>query len=125
MRVMGDTCKQSETVPNQLNSSGICNSCQEAAIEQHILQCNDCETKYHADCDNRTPFCVRSFLKSFKGLKNKANFMFVCDHCVTRRENNEASSTKEQLAAVVQALALLTLEVKALKEDKANSAEHT
>ena len=41
--------------------------------------------------------------------------MFVCDHCITRRENREASTMKDQLAEVVAAIAVLTKAVSTLK----------
>ena len=102
-------------VPYQLDHCGICTSCETAVNELHILECYDCKEKFHGDCDNSAGICMKSFMKSFNGRRNKQNFIFVCDSCITRREYNEASSMKEQLASVVSAVASLTKEVEALK----------
>ena len=110
---------QSEMVPYQIKDNGICNTCETAASENHILECRDCKNQFHGCCDNNYPFCVKSFLSTYKSLRNKTNFPFTCDHCVTRWENNEASSTKNQLAEVVKAVAALTEEVRELKGEKA------
>ena len=58
-----------------------------------------------------------TFLKSFKAVKCD-NYVFVCDHCLTTRETVEASSCKEQLAEVVEAVKKLANEVSELKKEK-------
>ena len=104
-------------VPHQIDTSGICTTCQANVSEQQLIECYDCKNKYHADeCDNKATFCSKSNLKIFKGLqRNRGNFIFICDGCITRRELNVASSMKDQLEAVVESVALLTKEVKSLK----------
>ena len=88
-------------VSHQISNNGICNTCEAAASDNQMLECSECDMKYHADCNNTTPFCTKTFLKSFK-IKSL-------------RGNNEASTVKDQLAAVVSSLAVLTKEVAALK----------
>ena len=105
-------------VPHQIANSGICSTCKSVANEQQILECYDCKTKYHVDCDNTAAFCTKSFLKSFEGMKVNNNFIFVCDHCITSRENKEASTLKDQMAEVVASVALLAKEVSAQKNEK-------
>ena len=103
---------------HQLDNNGTCTTCQAIAKEQDIVECLDCKTKFHADCDNIRPYCTnRAFLDTHVRMSRGStnNFPFMCDHCLTRREHNEASSLKEQLAAVVESVATLTKEVKDLK----------
>ena len=102
-------------VPHEIDRSGNCFTCKAAANEQQILECYDCETRYHNECENNVVYSNKSFVKSFKALKNNNNFIFVCDHCKTRRENLGASSMKDQLAEVVSAIASLTKEVADMK----------
>ena len=56
----------------------------------------------------------KTFLTTFKALKSP-NFIFLCDACLTKREQLEASSLKEQLASVVNSVSELAKEVKSLK----------
>ena len=105
-------------VQHQINSSGTCTTCQASVNEKQYVECFICDVKLHADCGGATPFCNKTFLKSFKALQSNKNFFFVCDHCQTNRENVAASTLKEQLADVVTAVAQLTREVKELKNEK-------
>ena len=106
-------------VPYQLSDSGDCSTCHSAPTDLQILECYDCQNKFHADCGNNG-YCCKSFAKSFKGIRNNTNFLFVCDKCIIRRENNEASSTREQLAAVIETLAILKEDVKDLKNARSD-----
>ena len=55
-------------------------------------------------------------MKTFKGIqKNSANFLFVCNHCITNREKTEAATLKEQMAEVVASVSKLAKEVSELK----------
>ena len=105
----------------QIDGSGTCSTCKESARDQDIVNCLDCKTRFHADCNNIRPFCSnRAFLDTHIRMSrnNTNNFPFMCDHCLTRRENNEASSLKEQLAEVVKSISVLTKEVQAIKQSK-------
>ena len=102
--------------PHEIDNGGVCTTCKSATRESQILECSDCKKKYHADCDNTSPFCTKAFLKSFKGARG--NFKWSCNHCVTHNENTEASSLKQQMANVVAAVAELTKEVTAMKSEK-------
>ena len=104
-------------VPYEINGSGTCSSCDAIAVEQHILECFTCRRTFHAECDNNASFATKSFVKSFKGLRNNINFFFVCDHCITNRENTEASSLKQQMAEVVASVSRLAKEVSDLKKE--------
>ena len=106
---------QSKMVPHQIDDSGICTTCQAAANDAQVLQCYDCKTHYHVDCGNTMICGTRSFIKTYKGLKNKENLLFVCDHCLTSRENVEASTLKQQMAEVVKSVTRLTREVAELE----------
>ena len=53
----------------------------------------------------------------FKKLRNR-NFTFVCDPCLTRRENNQASCLKEQISDLALTVQTLANEFKSFKEEK-------
>ena len=101
---------------HQINTSGTCNTCQTVANKDHILECYDCKTKYHAQCGTAAPFACKTFVNTFKGIqKNSSNFLFICDHCITNRENTEAAALKEHMAEVVASVSRLAKEVSELK----------
>lgn len=102
----------------QIENSGTCNTCNVEASEIHILDCFICKKRYHGLCNGTTPFTTKTFLNAFKKLQNNDSFWFVCPHCVTDRENTEASTLKDQMAEVVKAVAQLTREVTDLKKGK-------
>ena len=113
-------------VDHQIDESGSCTTCKTSALDKDIVNCLDCKTKFHADCNEIRPFCSnRAFLDTHIRMSrnNTNNFPFMCDHCLTRRENNEASSLKEQLAEVVKSIAVLTKEVQSLKQSKEEDAQ--
>ena len=104
-------------IPHLINENGICGTCEAVANDMQWVQCFFCKEKFHGECGANATFCTKTFLKQFKGLKS-SNFWFICDTCITKHENIEASSIKQQLAEVVSSVANLAKEVKALKEEK-------
>lgn len=104
-------------IANQIRDDGICTTCNVNANEKHIVECQTCNTKFHADCATNLPFCNRAFLREFMKLKKDTCFHFTCNHCRTSRENVEAASTKQTLSDVVESVAALTKEVKELKKE--------
>ena len=113
-------------VPFELNSSGICNTCNIVANEQHILVCYGCKKSCHADCQNTATYGTRSFVKQYKSLVrngNGENFLFVCDHCLTKWETKEASTLEDQMAEVLHSVAQLTKEVAELKKERTDTPQ--
>ena len=104
-------------IPHLINENGICGTCEAVANDMQWVQCFFCKEKFHGECGANATFCTKTFLKQFKGLKS-SNFWFICDTCITKHENIEASSIKQQLAEVVSSVANLAKEVKSLKEEK-------
>ena len=104
--------------PYCLNVDGTCLTCQEVATEQQVLVCYDCKNSFHTECDNVVPFGNKSFVNNYKKLKNNKNFRFMCDNCLTHRENIEASTLKDQISEVVKSVAQLTKEVRLLKQQE-------
>ena len=112
-------------VAHQLDSSGSCNTCNTVANVQHILICYGCKTHIHSECQNIATYGTKSFLTAFNKLRNNNNFLFVCDLCITKWENKEASTLKDQMAEVVESVARLTkgvLELKSTKKDESTNA---
>ena len=105
---------------HSVGSSGNCSSCQVETNDSEVLQCYDCQTYYHGICNNQTPYCNKTFLSSFKKLKG-SNFIFVCDICITKRENQEASSLKDQISELTATVNTLANEFKSFKEEKQES----
>ena len=106
--------------PYCLNADGTCLTCQEVATEQQVLVCYDCKNSFHTECDSVVPFGNKSFVNNFKKLKNNKNFLFICDNCLTHRENVEASTLKDQISEVVKSVAQLAKEVRSLKQQERN-----
>ena len=112
-------------VEHQVNDDGTCSTCNSAVNERQIVECFSCKHKYHGECNNTTPFCSKTFLKSFKGLQNNSSFVFICPTCITTQENVAASTMKDQLAEVVAAVAQLSKEVRELKSEKIEKPEQS
>ena len=108
----------------QVSSSGTCTTCQVETYEAEVLQCYDCKTFYHGVCNNQAPFCNKTFLSSFKKVKS-SNFIFVCDICIPKRENQEASSLNDQIAALTATVSTRAHKFKQFKEEKLEVATVT
>ena len=109
-------------VANQVNGSGECEGCKTNVNEADVLICSDCKTVFHAICGEETPFGSKTWISNFKKVK-VCNFLFACDICVTKREQNEASSMKQQMAALTSSVATLVKEFELLKEENAKQKE--
>ena len=109
-------------VANQVNGSGECEGCKTNVNEADVLICSDCKTVFHAICGEETPFGSKTWINNFKKVK-VCNFLFACDICVTKREQNEASSMKQQMAALTSSVATLVKEFELLKEENAKQKE--
>ena len=57
-------------------------------------------------------FCLHS-----KKVKS-SNFIFVCNISITKRENQEASSLKEQIAVLTETVNTLAIEFRLIKDNK-------
>ena len=98
-----------------INGNGICGTREAVANDMQWIQCFFCKGKFHREYEANATYCTKTFLKQFKGLKSM-NFWFICDTCIIKHENIEASRIKEQLAE--SSAANLAKEVKVLKEEK-------
>ena len=109
-------------VAHLIDSSGQCNTCQEKTKENDILKCYDCKSTYHAICGEVTPFGNKTFVGTFKKLKVD-NYLFVCDICLTKRENNEASTLKDQIETLTAKVETLVNDFKVFKNEKTEATE--
>ena len=109
-------------VENTINSSGECASCKTAVNEDDVLTCYDCKTDIHAVCEGDATYACKTFITNFKKLKS-GNFLFVCNSCITMRENNEASTLKEQIADLTNTVSSLVNEFKEFKQEKKTDKE--
>ena len=106
-------------VPYQIDASGKCTTCNSQTTDADILQCYDCESYLHGVCGQETPITNATFLKKFKANKSR-NFMFVCNHCLTRRENKQASDLKDQISELASTVSTLAKEFSAFKTEQVN-----
>ena len=104
-------------VAHLINSSGECNTCKDKVKESDILKCYDCKSTYHVICGEVTPFGNKTFVGTFKKLKVD-NYLFVCDICLTQRENNEASTLKDQIEALTAKVDTLVSDFQEIKNEK-------
>lgn len=95
------------TSSRQFDELGICTTCKVEAVESEIIKCSECNGRFHGPCvDGNQQYAGKTFIASFKKVKVK-NFMFCCDICLTKRENNQASSINEKLAELAQQMSTL------------------
>ena len=103
-----------------MDGGGKCSACKTDTNETDVLSCFECKEVFHALCtamDN--PICNKSFLNTFKRAK-KSNFLFLCDTCLTRREQNEASTVTQQISSLTDTVAKLASEFTAFKDAQQN-----
>ena len=82
--------------PFEVNDKGICGTCKSGDVcDKDILTCFDCKSFFHSLCGKETPFGCKTFVHSFNNQKN--NFLFLCDYCLTLREQGEASVVTQQI----------------------------
>lgn len=104
-------------VANKVDENGICLTCSNKVNDTEIIKCYDCKIYYHGICGEVTPYCSKTFLSSFKKVKC-CNFIFVCNMCITKRENQEVSSINNQIAALPDTVSKLASEFQLLKTEK-------
>ena len=106
-------------VAHQVDTSGKCFTCEAETEESDLLQCYDCKVYYHAICGDAqfTPFGCKTFLGVFKKLKVN-NLMFVCDICMIKKENKEASDMKDQIQSLTETVQNLVSEFETFKQDQ-------
>ena len=124
----------------QIDASGNCQLCKTTALsETDAISCYDCQGKFHGVCGEApNQYCSNTFLRTFQKLKS-GNFVFVCDMCLTRKENNQASSIKEQISSftdtvnssindkislLTNTVEFLVKEVSELKNQNANNVKN-
>ena len=103
-------------VAYKVDDKGICSSCSNKVKDREIVQCYDCKIYFHGICGEVTPYCNKTFLSSFKKVRC-SNFIFVCDMCITKRENLEASSINDQIAALTETVSKLATEFQSFKAE--------
>ena len=108
---------------HQVNSSGECSKCKANTNDIDNLTCYECRTTFHAVCGDATPFGSKTFVNNFRKTK-VSNFLFVCDSCLTKWENNEASSMKEQIQDLTATVTMLAQEFKTFKDENKVSKQN-
>ena len=101
--------------PHQVNSSGLCSTCDQQTDESEVVQCIDCQEFFHGICNDQTPFGSKTFLASLKKVKSE-NIVMICDICRTKKENNEASCMKDQISALAATVNTLSNKLESLNQ---------
>ena len=100
----------------EVNESGICSTCNGEGNDTNCLKCYECKSFFHAICGSQTPFANKSFVKEF--LKKGKNFIFLCDYCLTLREQENASDIKQQMSQLNQTVSKLAREFSEFKSNQ-------
>ena len=100
----------------QIDTNGSCSSCSHEVNEVDTVQCFECKLVFHAVCEEAvSPYCTnKSWLSTFKKLK-RSNFLFLCDLCLTRKENNQASTINDQISSLTETVNTLVKEFSTFK----------
>ena len=94
----------------ELDDTGTCSTCDNIPGDSEITKCVICESSYHgADCNEAgaNPICNKSFLKLFLQRSTKSNFAWTCDHCLTLKEHNEASTLSDNVRTLTDSVQTL------------------
>ena len=100
----------------QIDTNGSCSSCNNEVNEVDTIQCYECKIIFHAVCNEAmSPYCTnKAWLSSFKKLK-RSNFLFLCDLCLTKKENNQASTINDQISSLTETVNTLVKEFSTFK----------
>ena len=88
-----------------ISSEGECESCKDKAKEKEVIECRHCDKKFHALCnisDKSNKICNTTFFGLY--LTTKPNFKWSCDECLTREEENKASSLHDQMVLLTRSV---------------------
>ena len=108
----------------KVDTCGKCSSCKIDTTEADVLICFDCKIHFHALCTaSDHPICNKSFLNTFKKARNN-NFFFLCDVCLTKREQNEASTVNDKISSLTETVAKLASEFSSFREAQQNQHVH-
>ena len=108
---------------HQVNGSGECSWCKANTNDVDNLTCYGCKTTFHAICGEERPYGGKTFVNGFNKTK-VSNYLFVCDVCLTKWENNEASSMKEQIQELATTVTMLAQEFKTFKAENKMSEQN-
>ena len=98
-----------------VSSSGDCSKCKKKVNEETILKCHECKTIFHAFCGDEKPWTNnKAFVANFNKQKAR-NFIFMCDVCLTKKENSEASTLQDQIESLTATVSTLVQEFKKFK----------
>lgn len=103
-------------VDHLVDGSGKCTTCNEETNDADVLKCYECHETYHCLCNNEATYGSKTFITIFKKQRN--NFIFVCDICITKKEQNQASDIKDQISNLTATVKVLANEFKLFKEEK-------
>ena len=131
--VVGDS-PESDNTQRYVDENDICLMCEKKTNDgpgpsADTVCCHFCDYKFHALCtDNESKvlsdnICTKSFFdafvtrKSTTGVnsKRKGNFVFVCDPCMTKREDFVASDTKSHVKSLETKIESLESDISEIK----------
>ena len=91
-----------------LDSDGKCKTCKKSALSSFVT-CFFCQEKFHAvGCSDSPGICTQTFFGMYKPLSDKSgananrfgNFLFTCDNCLTKFENERAATSSDKLVTM-------------------------
>ena len=116
----------------KISEDGICGNCSAENASDDSVCCLFCKTSFHALCfavkENKKEFfqdnsCTRSFLNGLnQGMVNKSknkrfgSFVFVCDFCLTKHENNVKCKTNDRVSILDNRVTNLADDVTEIKK---------
>ena len=103
-------------------TNGICSSCEDANAKAASLKCLYCKLLFHAVCTTAKSdkkgsdtICARTFFNTYTATiesqvykTRPGNFIFICDPCMTKFEQEEASTQESKVDVIDRRVTTLT-----------------
>ena len=88
-----------------IDGKGRCTSCAQDVAKPDILVCCSCISSFHAVCtsvDKLKYLTTASFLKTYQYQKEKSNFKWFCDGCLTEFETSKNATIDDRIGHLVK-----------------------
>ena len=88
-----------------IDGKGQCTSCAQDVAKSDFLVCCSCSSSFHAVCtsvEKHKYLSTASFLKTYQCQKEKGNFRWFCDGCLTEFETSKNASIDDRIGHLVK-----------------------
>ena len=96
---------ESNNIPFLITAKGQCTSCAQDVAKSDFLVCCSCSLSFHAVCtsvEKQKYLSTASFLKTYQCHRDKGNFRWFCDGCLTEFETSKNATIDNRIGHLVK-----------------------